>query len=147
MSTLPLTGRGSPGDAGVRAPPRATPHAPAVLAAALLLVVLYAAFSHGGAALSTSARIQVALAAMTAGAGAAWLWTGGLRLATPRLAIAGVVLLAMFATWSGITVFWSVAPEQTWIALNRAISYVIVLCLAIGLGASDPRARAGMRTG
>ena len=32
---------------------------------------------------------------------------------------------------------WSVAPDQTWIELNRAITYVIVLCLAIALGASD----------
>ena len=35
---------------------------------------------------------------------------------------------------------WSVAPNQTWIELNRAITYVLTLCLAIALGASSPRA-------
>src|SRR5205807_5189263 len=34
----------------------------------------------------------------------------------------------------------SVAPNQTWIELNGAITYVITLCIAIALGASSPRA-------
>jgi hypothetical protein len=137
VSTLPLIY--SDARAGGKAPPAApkpAQKAPLALAAALLLVIVYAAFAHGAVSLTGSARIEVALAAITAVAGAAWLWTGGLRLAAPPAAAAGACLLAAFAVWSGITLLWSVAPDQTWSELNRAIGYVLVLCLAFALGAS-----------
>jgi hypothetical protein len=51
-----------------------------------------------------------------------------------QLAVAGVAVVAAVA-W-----LWSVAPDQTWIECNRAITYAIVLGLAIALGASHPRA-------
>jgi len=113
---------------------------PVAIAVALLALVLYAAFDHGAAALPVDTRLQVAIAAIAAAAGAGWLWSGTLRPSAPRSAVAGTVLLAAFACWSGITVLWSVAPDQTWIELNRAIAYVIVLCLAIAVGASLARA-------
>ena len=92
---------------------------------------------------STYARIEVALAAIAALAGAAWLWTGTLRFAAPRLALAGIALLAVFAVWNGLTVLWSVSPDQTWVEFNRALSYVLVLCLAVALGTTDT-SRAGL---
>jgi hypothetical protein len=113
---------------------------PVAVAAALLALILYAVFDHGAVALPVEARIQVVVAAVAAVAGAGWLWTGTIRLAAPRLAIAGGVLLTAFAVWSGVTVLWSVAPDQTWIELNRALAYVIVLCLGTAVGASHPRA-------
>jgi len=91
--------------------------------------------------------VQVVIAALAAVAGAAWLWAGTLRLSAPRLAVAGTALLAAFACWTGITLVWSVAPNQTWIELNRAITYVITLCLAIALGASYARAIRHLATG
>jgi hypothetical protein len=144
MSTAELTASrtgipGSPTEAAAGGE-AARARIPALLTTALLLVVLYAAFEHGAVALGVEARIQVVIAALAAAAGAAWLWTGTLRLRAPRLAVAGTALLAAFACWSGITLAWSVAPNQTWIELNRAITYVITLCVAIGLGASDARA-------
>ena len=93
---------------------------PLAIAVALLALVLYAAFDHGAVALPVDTRLQVAIAAIAA--------------------VAGTVLLAAFACWSGITVLWSVAPDQTWIELYRAIAYVIALCLAIAVGASLARA-------
>ena len=139
MSTVPLAHPGSrPG--GVIATPRRSARAPIALAGALLAIMLYAAFAHGAISTSTDARIQVAVAVVAAIAGAVGLWSGALSFSAPRVALAGVGLLAAFAAWSGVTVLWSVAPDQTWIELNRAITYVIVLCLAIALGASDPRA-------
>ncbi len=141
MSTVPMTYPSR----RVRGTPAATVAsrselAPRALAAALLVVVLYAAFAHGAAAGSTYARIEVALAAIAGMAGAAWLWTGTLRFAAPRLTLAGIALLAVFAAWNGLTVLWSVSPDQTWVELNRALSYVLVLCLAVALGATDRRA-------
>ncbi len=138
MSTVPLAHPGSrPG--GVVAVPARSARAPVALAGALLAIMLYAAFAHGAISTSTDAQIQVAVAVVAAIAGAVGLWSRALSFSAPRLCLAGVGLLALFAAWSGVTVLWSVAPDQTWLELNRAITYVIVLCLAIALGASDPR--------
>jgi hypothetical protein len=151
MSTAELTGTPPriPGGAraGVDAGAAAARRLPAVLTGLLLIVVLYAAFEHGAVALPAEARLQVVIAALAAVAGAAWLWTGTLRLSAPRLAVAGTALLAAFACWSGITLLWSVAPNQTWIELNRSITYVITLCLSIALGASYARAIRHLATG
>jgi hypothetical protein len=140
MSTLPLAPPGAVPDRIGAARSRAGSRAPAALAVALLLLVLYAAFSHGAASQAAGARIQVAVAVVATLAGVAGLWYGTLRFSAPPLALAGLVLLTGFAAWSGVTVFWSVAPDQTWLELNRALLYVVVLCLAIALGASDRRA-------
>jgi hypothetical protein len=136
MPTAQLIGGpgGPPGEAALGTQTRS--RSAVKLPAALLLLILYAAFDHGAVALPVDTRLQVAIAAIAAVAGAAWLWSGTLRFSAPRSAIAGTVLLGAFACWSGITVLWSVAPDQTWIELNRAIGYVIVLCLAIAVGAS-----------
>ena len=122
MSAAELTGTPSGLTGGSRAAARgadtaARTRVSSLLTGALLAVVLYAAFEHGAVALPAEARLQVVIAALAAAAGAAWLWTGTLRLAAPRVAIAGTALLAGFACWSGITVLWSVAPESD---LDRA---------------------------
>ena len=141
MSTVPLTHPGAGPQArpaeGVRARKE---RAPSLLAGALLLVILYTAFSHGAVALATEARTQVAVDAIVLLAGAAWLWSGVLTLGASRMAALGAASLAGFVIWCGITVLWSVAPNQTWIELNRAVTYVLALGLAISLGSSTRRA-------
>jgi hypothetical protein len=119
---------------------RTSARTPVVLAAALLGLVLYAAFSHGAVGSPAEARLQVVLSAIAALAGGAWLWSGTLRFSAPRLAVAGIGLLGAFAVWSAITLLWSVAPDNTWVELNRTLTYVIVLVLALILGASTARA-------
>ena len=109
------------------------------LIGALLALLLYASFAHGAASLGAGARIQVAVAAAAALVAGAAIWTGTLRFAAPRLAVAGVVLLAAFAAWTGVTLAWSVAADQTWIQLNRALTYLAVLVLAIIAGSSHAR--------
>jgi hypothetical protein len=88
---------------------------------------------------SDEERVQLAIAAIAGIAAAAWLWSGALRLRAPTIVWGGAALLAAFAFWSGLTLLWSVAPDQTWTECNRAITYAIVLCLAIAVGASHPR--------
>jgi hypothetical protein len=144
MSTFELRQPGRP-DRDPRAARRAltavrSPTAPGALTGALLLLVLYAAFSHGAVQSAAEARLQVAVAAVAAIAGGAWLWSGALRVSAPRMAWVGVGLLAAFTLWSGLSVAWSVAPDQTWIELNRSLTYLIVLGLGIAAGASSPRA-------
>lgn len=109
------------------------------LVAALILLVLYAAFDHGAGGVAAAARLQVILA-VVATAAAGTTWTGKLRFSAPTPAVAGVGSLALFAAWSGLSLAWSAAPDQTWTELNRALTYAVVLVLAILAGASHPRA-------
>jgi hypothetical protein len=134
-------GRGAEIPSGGRAPgPETAPsRAPGALAVALLLIVLYAAFAHGADSDPAEARVQVGLSLVAALAGIGWLWNGTIRIRARSLALAGTVLLAAFAVWNGLTLLWSVAPNQTWLELNRDLAYVLVLVLAIGVGASHRR--------
>jgi hypothetical protein len=129
-------------DAG-RRPSRA----PIALIVALLLLILYAAFAHGADSDPAEARVQVALSVVAALAAIAWLWSGTLRVTARPIAIAAAALLAGFALWSGLTLLWSVAPDQTWLEFNRDLAYVIVLVLAFAAGASHRRSLELMATG
>src|SRR5436305_8340732 len=83
---------------------------PLALAGALLVVVLYAAFEHGGVALPAGTRVEVAIAVIAAVAALAWLGLDALTCATSRSALAGLALLAGLAGRCGLTLLWSVAP-------------------------------------
>ncbi|MBV9472939.1 MAG: O-antigen ligase family protein [Solirubrobacterales bacterium] len=115
------------------------PLAPTALGGALLVVLLYAVYAHGAVASSNEERLQVAVAALAVLAVGPWLWSGALRFSAPALAWAGLLTLAVFAAWSGASVIWSVAPDQTWLELDRIVTYLLVLSLAIAVGASHPR--------
>lgn len=156
MSTVQLTDPGFAEAGPDVEPPGGTPwrgrrpvpsRAPSALIFALLLLILYAAFAHGADSDPTEARVQVALSALAAVAAVAWLWSGTIRLAARPLALAGMALLTAFAFWSGITLLWSIAPNQTWLELNRDLGYVVVLGLAFGAGASQRRSLQTVATG
>jgi hypothetical protein len=121
--------------------------APGALIVGLLLLVLYAAFAHGANTDPAEARVQIGLSALAAFAAAAWLWNGTIRVGARSRAVTGTALLVGFALWNGITLLWSVAPNQTWLELNREISYVLVLVLAIAAGASHRRPLQTVATG
>jgi hypothetical protein len=152
MATVQLIRRGTDahvGDAGgdpgadpghgTETPGQSANRAAVTLLGTLIALLAYTAFAHGATSFPAEARVQVAIAALAAIAAAGWLYTGSLRLVAPKTALAGVAALAAFAVWSGVTVLWSVAPDQTWIELNRTLTYVIVLGLAIAAGASQKR--------
>jgi hypothetical protein len=146
VATAELTrsahGSGAPAGPGDRVdqPSRAA----SALSWALLLALLYAAFAHGVAQYPDETRLQIGLCAVSAFALAGVL-LGPLRPRAPALAWVGVGVLVLFAAWSGITLAWSVAPDRTWLEVNRAIAYVLVLVLA--MGASHPRAMARVAVG
>ncbi len=108
----------------------------------LLLLVLagvYAAFNNGATAIPQETRLQVGIAAtgLVCGIGLA---AGALRSGGSALAWAGVALLGGFALWSALSAFWSAAPDESWIAANRAIAYAVVLAIAIVATASSREA-------
>jgi hypothetical protein len=122
---------------GARVP---SPRPGALTLVALLIAILYAAFAHGATAPGDEARLQLGLATLVCAVAATWLWHGGLRLRAPRAAWLGLLLLAGFAVWSGLSLAWSVDPDATWVELNRAIAYVLVVVAAIAAGSWDGRA-------
>jgi hypothetical protein len=115
------------------------PNLPVVIGVVLLALIAYAAFAQGGVQRATDTRLELIVAAVAVVAALGWLWLGTLRLNAPRVTLAGVAVLGAFACWSGATVLWSVAPDATWIELNRVITYGLVVCLGIMVGASMAR--------
>jgi hypothetical protein len=112
--------------------------AAAALIGALVALALYAAFADGAANLAGQAWLQGMVAVVAAVSAGGLVWTGSLRFVAPRRAVLGIGLLASFAAWNAISLGWSVAPDTTWTEFNRAVTYVIVLALAIVAGASRP---------
>ena len=102
-----------------------------------MLLLLYAAYDHGAAALSAGARVQTLTAALAAVVAAGVLWTGSLRLAAPRRAVVAISMLGGFALWCAVTLAWSIAPDATWTEFNRVLTYLLVLGIATVIGASD----------
>lgn len=121
---------------------------PATALVALLLVAMAAAaFSSGATGLAAESRVQMLVALGAVGATAIWLWRGVEAGTVPGGAVWGVVLLVGFAAWNGVSLAWSVAPDRTWIELNRAIAYAIVAGLGVLAAAIDPRARQRLADG
>ena len=113
--------------------------APILLGAALAAALLYAAFASGAIRIPEESRLQVLVAAIALATLAATLF-GALRFdASPR-AVAGLWLLGGFAAWSALSITWSIAPDETWLEVNRAIAYALVAAIAVVLGSSLPRA-------
>ncbi|HEV2775609.1 MAG TPA: O-antigen ligase family protein, partial [Solirubrobacteraceae bacterium] len=117
-----------------------TPRSGVALLAALVAVCAYAVFAHGAVGLPEEPRLQIGVAFVGVGAAVGLLLTRTLSLRAPAEVWIGVGLLAGFAVWCGVTLLWSVAPEQTWAHVNRAVAYTLVLVLALTLASSLPRA-------
>ena len=111
-----------------------------MLLAGLLAVELYAAFAHGAVDIPDETRLQVLLSLLALVVAAGWLAAGSLRVRAPVAALWGLGLLVAFAAWSALSLAWSVAPAQTWVELNRALEYVLVVAIALVVGSSDRRA-------
>jgi tetratricopeptide (TPR) repeat protein len=137
----------TPRTAQITAPMAAVPGrwAAARVSLAGLIVVgtlglaLYAAFSDGATGYGAQGWTQLGLAVLAACAAA--LGVARERVSSiPRPAAWGLGLLAAFALWSGISLAWSIAPANTWVELNRDISYVLVAGIGLVIGLTHPRA-------
>jgi hypothetical protein len=120
--------------------PAATqPRRGTILALALLVACAYAAFAHGAVRIPDESWLQIGLDIAGLGAAAAWL-SGRGAPSTTREGWLGVALLTAFGAWCALTMLWSVAPDQSWLEANRSLAYALVALLALGLGATSPRA-------
>jgi len=111
-----------------------------MLGAGLAAAVVYAIFASGAIGLPQESRLQIGVAVLAFAALAALLFGRDVRVAGGALAVPGIALLAGFAAWSGLSIAWSVAPDESWLELNRGIAYALVAGLALALGSSLPRA-------
>jgi hypothetical protein len=113
--------------------------AAAWLLGGLCALCAYAAFWHGATDLPAETRLQVAGAVVALLGVVAWL-TGLAPPRVPRLTLVGIGLLFGFAVWTGLSLLWSVAPDNTWVELNRSIDYLLVATLAVAAAsrARDP---------
>src|SRR5919202_5324468 len=104
-----------------------------ILAFALLAACAYAAFAHGAVRIPDETWLQVLIDLGALGAAAAWLMRGDWPRTTPAGWL-GVALLGAFAIWCAVSMAWSVAPDQSWLEANRALTYALVVVLAFGIG-------------
>lgn len=149
----PLTPPAAVADRAVRL--RGRGELPAIaLGLAALALLTYAAFAGGGISVPGESRLQMGIAGVSAAALAGLLFAArhphdapSLRAAAPPVAWAGLALLGLFAVWNGVTLAWSIAPENTWLDFNRMIAYVLVAGLGLVIGASLPRAAERMALG
>jgi tetratricopeptide (TPR) repeat protein len=111
--------------------------------------IAYAAFADGAAAVPEESHVQLALAAavLLAGIGVA---VGELGAARAPLAWAGTGSIAGFALYCALSVQWSLAPDLSWVAANRAAEYaalvVVVLLAAPSVRAAPAKALAALIT-
>ena len=95
--------------------------------------------------LDAARTTELAIVTVALGVAVAWLLTETIAPHAPRVAWVGLGLLGLLAVWSGISLLWSVAPGESWLWINRALAYTLVVLLAFTCGASS--ARAGERMG
>lgn len=107
--------------------------------ALVLACVTYAAFAGAATAIPEESRVQVGLAAAVLLA-ALGLASGALGVARSPLAWAGAGLLALFALYSTLSLTWSIAPDLSWLAANRAAEYAVLVTVVLIAAPSLPRA-------
>jgi hypothetical protein len=108
--------------------------------AGLLALCAYAAFARGGVGLPHETWFEVGVAVLAAVVATGWLGARSLRPRADRVAIAGLVLLALFAAWVAVSLAWTVAPEDTWQEFNRTFAYLLLAGTALVVGSAVPRA-------
>lgn len=111
----------------------------------LLFVAGAIGLTGGGISTQPAGRLEIATALLAAIA--ALGISGGrmpMSIKAPGAAWIGVCLLFGFALWSLLSIHWSVFPEGSWLAGNRAFGYAMVAGLT--LVAAGATARAAEKT-
>jgi O-Antigen ligase len=111
-----------------------------MLGLALAGLVTWALFSEGATSLENGAGLQIVLCAAALVTLAGLLFSPRVHLRAPIQALIGLGLLVLFAAWSGVSIGWSIAPDLSWVQLNRWAAYALVVALALVLGSSLRRA-------
>lgn len=121
--------------------PAGTPRQPgAPLAYALVLLAAVAMLGIDVFGLDPARTTELAIVTVALGVAVAWLLAESIAPSAPRVAWFGLGLLALLGVWCGISLLWSVTPGESWLWVNRALAYTLVVLLAFTCGASSARA-------
>ncbi len=110
-----------------------------LLVATMAIVALVGLTGGGGISPTASGGLEVAAAALglVAAVGVA---LGSLRTdAGPRAWVA-VGMLAAFGFWCALSIRWSVLPEGSWLAANRALAYAVIAAVVVVAARSTSKA-------
>lgn len=102
---------------------------PALLLFGVGVVAGLAALGGGAIDLRGGARVEVAIAVATL-VTVLGIAAGALRVPRTRVWIP-VVALGAFAAWSALSIEWSVSPDGSWLAANRAVAYCAVAAVVL----------------
>lgn len=90
--------------------------------------------------LDAARTTEMAALAVSLGVAIAWLLAESIAPHAPRVAWVGFALLAALGVYSGVSLLWTVTPGESWLWVNRALVYALVVLLAFTCGASSARA-------
>jgi O-antigen ligase len=114
-----------------------------VSVAALLVVVAFAA--NGGLRLGETTKVEMGLLLLCGLGGA------GAILATPDRGrwwgMGSVAAFALFAGWTLLSITWSVQPSDSWVEVNRTVTYLAAFAFAAALARTIPRQWEGVLAG
>jgi MFS family permease len=113
------------------------PGAPLVVGLVLLAATAMLGIDVFG--LDVPRTTELAVIAVALAVAVAWLLAEAIAPAAPRIAWIGLVLLGLLGVWSGLSLLWSVTPGESWLWINRALVYALVVLLAFTCGASSAR--------
>src|SRR5919108_6306831 len=115
-----------------------------IASAALLAAALF----YGGGSRDDRVTWIGAAAVAVAGAAAAASWLGWLPLpALDRWAKAFLAGLGAIVAWSGLGLWWSIAPDLTWRYTNRGLAYAAFCVLGVLVAVAIPRAQRTVAAG
>jgi hypothetical protein len=104
------------------------------LLAALLVAVAFV--GKGGTDLERLVAVEIGLILV---AGAA-LGAASVFGSAPRLyGVGGVVCFLLLALLTGLSIKWSLSPDESWIEANRTLAYLLVFAAAVAAGNLLPR--------
>jgi hypothetical protein len=101
----------------------------AVALAAALVAVAFV--GKGGTELGRLVSVEISLTLLSGLVLAAAVVLGG---ATRLYGVGAVAAFALLALLTGISIAWSVAPDESWVEANRTLAYLFVFTAAVAAG-------------
>lgn len=117
--------------------PRRQPGMPLVVPLVVLAAIPMLGIDLFG--LDVARTTELAVVTVALGVAIAWLLAETIAPHAPKVAWIGLALLVGLAVWAGLSLLWTTTPAASWLWVNRALSYALVVLLAFTCGASSAR--------
>ena len=104
-----------------------------------MLAAAYAGFAGGAIEIPAESRVQGAIALLGLAA-VLGICLGRLAALASPIAWGGVACLGLLGVWSAASILWSILPDGSWLAANRATAYAVVVAVALAAAGSTRNA-------